>query len=877
MQTRKMAPKGKLWFFVYASLIGALASSPTWAEPSTHKVAVILYNFNDSAAAPVTKQQVKEMTFTATGNQLATGSVNSYFKEVTDDTITFQGHLDATGDVFGWYTLPRSLYHPDDGRVYACAEDLVPEIQAPAIQDGFDIDNYDFVIYASNVAACNGSWKGNKTIFAAAVALTDWSVYAHELGHGLGLAHANKVSCQENGTQVPWGGTCSVAEYEDGFSVMGWSGGLGHFSSVEKLTLGTWLIGRDVVEVTTTGSYSLKPVTTPSAQGGLRGLRVRTSTNPVLPNGAPLYGPSHSSGIYYYLEYRTAEKFNQTTQNTAGENRGVYVRTGVALEDHQNPLLLDMDPTTSSFALPEGVWYTDDASQVSFRVVPGSQTDLGVEIQVALAEATAPDYDRDGLTDIAFHRPGSNWATVPVLFSTGDGNWRPTNSPAPVWANQPDVVAIPGDFNDDGLADTAFHRPGSDWASVPVLFSAGDGSWRPTNFVAPAWANQPDVVAIPGDYNDDGHTDIAFHRPGSDWVSVPVLFSAGDGSWTSTNFVVPAWANQPDVVAIPGHFNNDGRTDIAFHRPGGNWATVPVLMSAGDGSWTDNNSPAPSWANQPDVVAITGRFDDDELTDVAFHRPGGNWATVPVLMSAGDGSWTDNNSPAPSWANQPDVVAVTGHFDDDELTDIAFHRPGSNWTTVPVLSSAGGGSWVPKNSSAPVWANQPDVIAIPGNFDNDRRTDIAFHRPGSSWITAPVLFSTGDGSWVDANSPAPVWAHQPGVSATTTATASAPQLLARFIPGPRFRRGDCNGDGYVDLSDAVCTLDWLFLGDLAPPCIAATNINGDEGVDLSDPVALLNHLFAGTAAPLAPFPECGLSNRAIDQELGCQAPPETCE
>ncbi len=29
---------------------------------------------------------------------------------------------------------------------------------------------------------------------------------------------------------------------------------------------------------------------------------------------------------------------------------------------------------------------------------------------------------------------------------------------------------------------------------------------------------------------------------------------------------------------------------------------------------------------------------------------------------------------------------------------------------------------------------------------------------------------------------------------------------------PFFVRGDCNDDGTVDLSDAVCTLNWLFLG-----------------------------------------------------------------
>jgi hypothetical protein len=139
---------------------------------------------------------------------------------------------------------------------------------------------------------------------------------------------------------------------------------------------------------------------------------------------------------------------------------------------------------------------------------------------------------------------------------------------------------------------------------VPVLFSNGDGSWHDTNFVAPSWANQPGVIPKPGDYSGDGRTGLAFVRPGSDWNSVPMLSSNGDGSWHDTNFVVPSWANQPGVIPIPGTFSHDGRTGIAFIRPGSDWNSVPVLFSNGDGSWRDANFPVPSWANQPEVIAV---------------------------------------------------------------------------------------------------------------------------------------------------------------------------------------------------------------------------------------------------------------------------------
>jgi hypothetical protein len=92
----------------------------------------------------------------------------------------------------------------------------------------------------------------------------------------------------------------------------------------------------------------------------------------------------------------------------------------------------------------------------------------------------------------------------------------------------------------------------------------------------------------------------------------------------------------------------------------------------------------------------------------------------------------------------------------------------------------------------------------------------------------------------------------------------------------RFRRGDCNDDGAVDVSDAVCILNWLFLAGTAPGCLAVTNTNGDGGADLSDAVYLLGYLFLGRSPPVPPFPDCGPGLLAIDEEMGCATPPESC-
>ena len=96
-------------------------------------------------------------------------------------------------------------------------------------------------------------------------------------------------------------------------------------------------------------------------------------------------------------------------------------------------------------------------------------------------------------------------------------------------------------------------------------------------------------------------------------------------------------------------------------------------------------------------------------------------------------------------------------------------------------------------------------------------------------------------------------------------------------PPVLFRRGDCNSDEDVDLSDALCILNWLFQFGAAPDCQAAVNTNGDSRglLDLSDAIYLLNFLFLGGPAPVAPYPDCGEGTLETDNR--CGRPPAYCE
>ncbi|MDG2084149.1 MAG: dockerin type I repeat-containing protein, partial [Planctomycetota bacterium] len=76
-----------------------------------------------------------------------------------------------------------------------------------------------------------------------------------------------------------------------------------------------------------------------------------------------------------------------------------------------------------------------------------------------------------------------------------------------------------------------------------------------------------------------------------------------------------------------------------------------------------------------------------------------------------------------------------------------------------------------------------------------------------------------------------------------------------------FTRGDVNGDGGVDISDAIATLDYLFTGGTIS-CENSTDSNDDGTLDVADGIALLGYLFSGTGDLPMPFPTCGIDPTA---------------
>ena len=98
----------------------------------------------------------------------------------------------------------------------------------------------------------------------------------------------------------------------------------------------------------------------------------------------------------------------------------------------------------------------------------------------------------------------------------------------------------------------------------------------------------------------------------------------------------------------------------------------------------------------------------------------------------------------------------------------------------------------------------------------------------------------------------------------------APQLVLA-IEGPPavLRRGDANGDGEVDIADAVFLLWDLFADGRTPGCDDAADATDDGLLDISDPIAILGQLFLGQEPPGGFLGICG--SDLTDDSLDCES------
>ena len=186
------------------------------------------------------------------------------------------------------------------------------------------------------------------------------------------------------------------------------------------------------------------------------------------------------------------------------------------------------------------------------------------------------DVNGDGNLDLVVANDGYGNIAGDVSVLLGNGNG--TFSPAVHYSAgvNPFSIAL-GDFNGDGKLDIVVTDETQ--ASVEVLLNAGNGGFSPA-VSFPTGVN-PFYVAV-GDVNGDGRVDLVVANQGDDTASV--LLGSGKGTFqpeTAYNAGLGILTSVSPQAVVLGDFNGDGHLDIALADATLPAGSVSVLLNTG--------------------------------------------------------------------------------------------------------------------------------------------------------------------------------------------------------------------------------------------------------------------------------------------------------
>jgi hypothetical protein len=357
------------------------------------------------------------------------------------------------------------------------------------------------------------------------------------------------------------------------------------------------------------------------------------------------------------------------------------------------------------------------------------------------------DFNEDGIPDLAIENAGDN--TISILLGKGDGTFTAATPipsigtpPCEIISLQSNCAIVVGDFNDDGHADLALTSDLNN--TVVVLKGNGQGGFTPFPGSPITVGVFPQALKI-GDFNNDGIQDLAVANAYSNTITI--LLGNGDGTFTASSAspISSGITDFPFFLAV-GDFNGDGNADLAVvdgnDVPNGVENNVSILLGNGEGGFTPApGSPIYFARGSGPCPIVAADFNGDGIIDLAVATF--DTDNVFILLGKGDGTFTVS-SQSPIGVGPTPFSMTALDYNGDGITDLAVANYGYDFNpnpppgSVTLLIGKGDGTFLPPGAAITVGQLPNDVVTA--DFNGDGLPDLAI--PDSYDTYTTILLNT---------------------------------------------------------------------------------------------------------------------------------------